>query len=393
MPGGLTKQGTEALDQALARHVGHDSLPGLVALVARGDDVHVAALGHKAFGDSEPIGRDAIFRIASITKPIAGVAAMLLIEDGAMALDDPVERWLPEFAAPKVLRRLDSGLDDTVPATSRITVEDVLSFRFGFGSIMSPGPFPVQQAEQELGLKTLGPPWPPPDLTPDQWIVGLASLPLLDQPGTRWRYNTGAAVAGVLIERVAGAPLAEVLHERVFEPLGMADTGFCVPAAKRDRFTTFYAVGDGGPRVLDRPDGWWAAPPKFPDASGALVSTADDLFTFASMLATVGGSLLSAESVRLMTRDRMTKAERAENRIFVGDHSGWGLMMLVPAENVGDEGIPGGFGWDGGSGTAWRTDTSRGLTGILLTQRMATSPEPVPLVTDFWAAAYAAIDA
>jgi CubicO group peptidase (beta-lactamase class C family) len=402
MAGGLTTEGTEALDQALARHVGHDSLPGLVALVARGDDVHVAALGHKAFGDQEPIGRDAIFRIASISKPIAGVAAMLLIEDGAMALDDPVERWLPEFAAPRVLRSLESSLDDTVPATSRITVEDILSFHFGFGSIMVPGPLPVQQAEQELDLKTLRPPWPPPDLTPDEWIAALASLPLLDQPGTRWRYNTGAAVAGVLIERVAGAPLAEVLRERVFEPLAMADTGFCVPAAKRDRFTTFYAPADTGPRVLDRPDGWWAAPPKFPDASGALVSTADDLFAFASMLAADGGHLLSADSVRQMTRDRMTEAERAENQIFVGDHSGWGLMMLVPAGGSKNHGtgdaddnskIPGGFGWDGGSGTAWRTDTSRGLTGILLTQRMATSPEPVPLVRDFWAAAYAAIDA
>jgi len=195
----------------------------------------------------------------------------------------------------------------------------------------------------------------------------------------------------------------------------MADTGFCVPAAKRDRFTTFYATGTGTeePRVLDRPDGWWAAPPKFPDASGALVSTVDDLYAFASMLAADGrtadgGRLLSVVSVRQMTRDRMTAAERAESRIFVGDHSGWGLMMLVPAEGAGDtagntaEGagnpadnskIPGGFGWDGGSGTAWRTDTSRGLTGILLTQRMATSPEPIPLVTDFWAAAYAAIDA
>jgi len=395
MPEGLTKEGVGALDETLDRHVGKNGLPGLVALVARGDDVHVAALGHKAFGDPEPIGRDAIFRIASISKPIAGVAAMLLIQDGTMALDDPVERWLPEFAAPRVLRSLDSSLDDTVPAGRPITVEDVLSFHFGFGSIMAPGPFPVQRAEEELGLKTLGPPWPPPDLTPDQWIAGLASLPLLDQPGSRWRYNTGASVAGVLIARAAGAPLGEVLRERVFEPLGMADTGFYVPAAKRDRFTTFYAAGSGDeePHVLDRPDGWWAAPPKFPDASGALVSTVDDLYTFASMLAADGGRLLSAESVRLMTRDRMTAAERAESRIFVGDHSGWGLMILVPSSEGDQDGIPGGFGWDGGSGTTWRTDTSRGLTGILLTQRMAASPEPVPLITDFWAAAYAAIDA
>ena len=403
MSRGLTAEGVKALDTTLARHVDRGDLPGLVALVARGQDVHVAAIGHKAFGDAEPIGRDAIFRIASISKPIAGAAAMLLIEDGAMALDDPVGRWLPELAEPRVLRSLESGLDDTVPAQRPITVEDVLSFHLGFGCIMTPGPYPIQRAESELGLMTLGPPWPPADLTPDQWIAALGRLPFLDQPGTRWRYNTGATVAGVLIERVAGAPLAEVLRERVFEPLGMADTGFYVPAAKRGRLTTFYVPGDhpalgtGGLAVLDRPDGWWSAPPKLPDASSALVSTADDLWAFASMLAADGGGLLSAGSVRLMTRDRMTAAERAENLIFVGDHSGWGLMMLVPADRPagrpGRPGIPGGFGWDGGSGTAWRTDTASGLTGILLTQRMATSPEPVELVTDFWAAAYAAIDA
>ena len=398
MSRGLTRPGLEALDAALARHVDQGELPGLVALVARDDDVHVAAVGHKAFGDGEPIGRDAIFRIASLTKPIVGVAAMLLIQDGAMALDDPVGRWLPELAEPRVLRSLESELDDTVPADRPITVEDVLSFRFGFGSIMDPHPYPIRRAESELGLRTLVPPWPPVDLTPDEWIARLGSLPLLDQPGARWRYNTGASVAGVLIERVAGLPLGEVLHERVFKPLDMADTSFYVPAGKLGRFTTFYAPGTGpgvAPgelQVIDRPEGWYSSPPKWPDASSWLVSTADDLWAFASMLAGGGGDLLSAESVALMTRDRMTAQDRAENRIFVGDHSGWGLMMLVPAAD-GSRGVPGGFGWEGGSGTSWRTDPSTGLTGILLTQRMVTSPEPTELVKDFWAAAYASIDA
>ena len=194
----------------------------------------------------------------------------------------------------------------------------------------------------------------------------------------------------MLIERVAGAPLADVLAERVFSPLGMSDTGFWVPAAKRDRFTTFYGPGgEAGLRVIDRPDGWWSAPPRLPDAAGALASTADDLWAFASMLAADGGDLLTAGSVALMTRDRMTAAERAANRIFLGGHSGWGLMMAVPAAD-GATGIPGRYGWEGGSGTTWRTDTAAGLTGILLTQRMATSPEPSELVRDFWAAAYAA---
>ena len=390
MTNGLTAEGTAALDAALARHVAHGEVAGLVALVARGENVHVSAIGHKALGDPEPIGRDAIFRIASMTKPIAGVAAMLLIEDGAMALGDPVARWLPELAEPRVLRTPESGLDDTVPARRPITVEDVLSFHLGFGSIMTPGPHPVMLAENKLGLATLGPPWPPPDLTPDEWIAGLASLPLLDQPGENWRYNTGATVAGVLIERVAGAPLAQVLQQRIFAPLGMADTGFYVPEDKLARFTTFYAPnGPGGSlRVIDEPRGWYSAPPKLPDASSWLVSTVDDLHKFAAMLS--GGDLLSPGSVREMTRDRMTARERAANQIFLGDHSGWGLMISVPAAD-GAAGVPGGYGWDGGSGTAWRTDPATGLTGILLTQRQATSPVATALVTDFWTRAYAAI--
>jgi CubicO group peptidase (beta-lactamase class C family) len=400
MSAGLTREGVESLDAALSRHVARGSLPGLVALVASGDDVHVTALGHRAFGYEGPIGRDAIFRIASITKPVAGAAAMLLIQDGAMALDDPVGRWLPELAEPRVLRTLESSLDDTVPAERPITVQDVLSFHLGFGSIMSGGAYPIQRAEGELGLKTLGPPWPPPDLTPDEWLAGLGSLPLLDQPGARWRYNTGATVAGVLIERVAGAPLADVMRERVFEPLGMADTGFWVPPGKMGRFTTFYAPGaDGELHVVDRPGGWWSAPPKLPNAAASLVSTVDDLWAFAAMLASGGGDLLSAESVRLMTADRMTARDRAENRVFVGDHGGWGLMMAVPsaagpagpAGPASPVGIPGGYGWDGGSGTTWRTDTAAGLTGILLTQRQMTSPEPTEIAMDFWTAAYAAI--
>jgi CubicO group peptidase (beta-lactamase class C family) len=391
MSQGLTAAGTGALEEVLAGHVERGELAGLVALVARGGDVHVTTAGRQAFGDAGPIGRDAIFRIASITKPIAGAAAMLLIEDGAMALEDPVRRWLPELAEPRVLRTPQSDLDDTVPAGRPITVEDVLSFHLGFGLIMSPDPHPIQRAEAELGLKTLGPPWPPPDLTPDEWIAELGRLPLIDQPGTRWRYNTSATVAGVLIERVAGVPLADVLAERVFAPLGMSDTGFWVPAAKLGRVTTFYGPGGetGDLRVIDGPGGWWSAPPKLPDAASALVSTADDLWAFASMLAADGGDLLTAESVALMTRDRMTAAERSANRIFLGGHSGWGLMMAVPAAD-GATGIPGGYGWEGGSGTTWRTDTTTGLTGILLTQRMATSPEPNELVRDFWRAAYAA---
>ncbi len=210
----------------------------------------------------------------------------------------------------------------------------------------------------------------------------------------------------MLIERVAGAPLADLMRERLFEPLGMADTGFWVPPDKMGRFTTFYAPGDEGElHVLDRPGGWWSAPPKLPDAAASLVSTVDDLWAFAAMLASGGGDVLSAESVRLMTADRMTARDRAENQVFVGDHGGWGLMMAVPSapDSAGSPGsapaadsaapadIPGGYGWEGGGVTTWRTDPAAGLTGILLTQRQVMSPEPTEIAMDFWTAAYAAI--
>jgi CubicO group peptidase (beta-lactamase class C family) len=381
----------DPLRAALAPHVERGDLPGLVALLARGGDTHVCTIGQQDFGDADPTGRMTIFRIASITKPIAGAAAMLLIQEGAMSLADPVARWLPELAEPRVLRSLDSDLEDTVPARRPITVEDVLSFRLGWGSIMAPpDTHPIQRAENDLGLRTFGPPWPPPDMTPDEWIARLASLPLLHQPGAEWRYNTGAQVAGVLIERVAGAPLEQVLRERLFEPLGMADTGFHVPSDKLGRFATQYIPdpATGAPRVLDPPDGWWASPPKMPSAAGWLVSTLEDLWRFAAMMAAEGGPLLSPEAFREMLRDRMTAEDRAANRIFVGDGCGWGLMTAVPAADGGSSrAIVHGFGWEGGTGTSWRTNRTTGLTAILLTQRAVTSPDPSPILTDFWAVA------
>jgi CubicO group peptidase (beta-lactamase class C family) len=389
---GLRDAGRQRLHEALARRVDEGEVPGVVALVASGDDVHVDVIGHRAFDDPEPIGRDAIFRIASMTKPIVGVAAMSMIEDGVLELADAVERWLPELADRQVLRTLASPLDDTVPAERPITVEDVLSFRLGWGSVMAPpSTYPVQAAERDLDLRTFGPPWPPSGLTPDEWIARLGTLPLLDQPGARWRYAGGAQVAGVLLERAAGRPLAEVLREHVFEPLHMADSAFYCPASKRDRFMTQYTPNPetGAPEVLDRPDGWWSTPPAMPDANGWLVSTMDDLWSFASALAAAGGAVLTPASVELMLIDRTTAADRAESAVFLAP-GGWGLMMAVPSAD-GGTGRPGGYGWDGGLGTSWRNDPSAELTGIMLTQLAVTSPATTEIATEFWDAAYDAV--
>ena len=315
-----------------------------------------------------------------------------------LRLDQSVEDLLPELARRRVLRSIDAELDDTVAADRRITLEDLLSFRFGFGSLMAPpGSYPIQRAEAELGLQSIGgPPWPPVAYDVDGWMAALGSLPLMYQPGERWLYNSSAQVLGVLLARASGKDVETMMRERIFEPLGMRDTGFTVPRNQLSRLTTAYRSDPetGELSVLDDPaDSWWSTPPSFPDASGWLVSSIDDYWSFVSMLL-AGGSLrgrriLSPESVALMTTDRLTRAQREAAGIFLGEHSGWGLGMAVPATGSTAP-LPGGFGWDGGTGTTWRSNPSSGVTGILFTQRAANSPAPTLLVNDFWVAVNAA---
>ena len=369
-------------------------------MLARQGSVHVEVAGTKAIEDAEPLRRDAIFRIASLTKPISAFAAMILVDDGALRLEDSVEELLPELANRRVLRSLDAELDDTVAAIRPITLEDLLTFRMGFGSVMAPPrTYPIQRAEEELQLATLSPPWPPPPYSPDEWIRRLGTLPLMDQPGEQWMYNTGAQVLGVLLERATGKPLEAFLKERVFEPLGMRDTAFSVAPDKRHRLTTAYEPDPESGRlaVLDGvEDSYWSHPPAFPNAAGWLVSTIDDYWAFVQTILDKGvykgERVVSDAAVTLMTTDRLTEKQRASCGIFLGDHGGWGLGMLVPAAGVDATAIPGGFGWDGGTGTTWRSDVDRDITGILFTQRAMTSPEPPETFVDFWTYAYGAIE-
>ena len=400
---GLSPAGLERLHDLMARHVDAGKIPGLITLVTRhdggSDDVHVDVIGTKAIDDDTPLQRDAIFRIASLTKPIAAAAAMILVEDGVLDLNRAVDEFLPELADRRVLRSLEGPLDDTVPAKRAITLDDLLTFRMGFGTIMAPpDTYPIQTAEQELQLGTLGPPWPPTPHTPDEWIRHFASLPLMHQPGEQWMYNTGSTVLGILLERAAGQPLETFLRQRLFDPLGMRDTAFSVAADQRNRFTTAYTP-DPATEALGVVDGvedsYWNQPPALPNAAGWLVSTIDDFWAFVAMLLAGGvhdgDRILSERSVELMTTDHLTPEQRASAGVFLGEHDGWGLGMLVPATVAPASSIPHGFGWDGGSGTTWRSDRARGLTGVLFTQRAMTSPEPPAVFKDFWSGAYAAI--
>jgi CubicO group peptidase (beta-lactamase class C family) len=226
--------------EVMARAVERGDVPGLVALVHRRGETHVAALGTMAAGGDAPMRRDTIFRIASMTKLITAAAAMILVEECRLRLDDPVDDLLPELADRRVLRRIDAPLDDTVAAERSITVRDVLTFRLGIGAVMAPpGSYPIQRAMDEAGIDR-GPDGP--TCGPDEWIKRLGALPLVHQPGAAWMYHTGADVLGVLIARAAGRPFEEFLRERIFEPLGMWDTGFHLPAEKLDRLSVSYAT-------------------------------------------------------------------------------------------------------------------------------------------------------
>src|SRR5438445_5003328 len=201
---GLSKARLSRMHEVMAGYVERGEVPGLVTLVSRRGEVHVDVIGTQAIGDSPPMRRDTIFRISSMTKPITAAATMILVEECKLRMDEPVDRWLPELAERKVLKRLDGPLDDTVPANRPITVRDLLTFRMGFGQMMAPpDAYPILKAANDLQIG-MGPPQPQAMPAPDEWIRRLGALPLMHQPGERWLYNTGSDVLGVLIARASG---------------------------------------------------------------------------------------------------------------------------------------------------------------------------------------------
>jgi CubicO group peptidase (beta-lactamase class C family) len=368
----------------LAKHVDSGDVTGLVALVSRHGETQVEALGVTTAGGDQPMRRDTIFRIASITKPITAAAAMTLVDDGKLTLDEPVDRWLPELADRRVVRDVEGPLDDTVPAHRPISVRDLMTLRFGLGFIMAQEA-PLQQAFAERGLA------PGPD-QPDfadanAYMAAFADLPLAAQPGGTWLYHTGLDVLGVLVARAAGQSLEAYMRRRIFEPLGMKDTGFSVPADKQGRLPPCYSNDETGRTLYDAggADSRFSRQQGFQAGGSGLVSTVDDVAAFGAMMLDKGAGVLSAASVAAMTTDQLTPVQRQASEMFL-EGAGWGLGMAVAAPD--SPALPGGFGWDGGYGTSWRSDPKAGLVGVLLTQQLWTSPVPPPVLRDFWAAAY-----
>lgn len=377
-----------SLVDTLRPHVEGGRVPGLVAVMAGPAGEDVAVLGRQAV-DGPPMTRRSLFRIASISKPIMAAAVMALVERGLFDLDEPVGRLLPELASPRVLRSPGGPVDDTVPAVRPITVRHLLTFTAGLG-------FPTDFSVPYVALLTEhlqeGPPDPQGRPDPDTWMERVATMPLLHQPGEGWAYNTGSDLLGVLAARAAGRPLPEVLAETVFEPLGMVDTGFWVPADQQDRLTSLYrrVGGAGGLELVDGPDGGWTSPPVFPSGAGGLVSTLDDWLAFGRMLLDGGRGpdgtpVLSADSVTTMTTDALDDAQREASGLFL-EGQGWGFGGSVDVARVEPWQEPGRYGWVGGTGTTAHVSFSSGRVMVLLTQVMMTGPSALPVMQAFWEA-------
>jgi CubicO group peptidase (beta-lactamase class C family) len=404
--GGFSSKRLARVRELLQRHVDSGFVPGVVAVLARHGEVHVEATGNLAFegaGSRTPIASDTICRMGSMTKPIVAACAMTLVEDCTLRLDDPVDDLLPELANMSVLADPNGPLDDTVLAKRPITLRDLLTYTLGTGSVPAePGTVPIADALNALQGDEPGPP-------PDEWIRRLGTLPLVFQPGERWMYHTAADVTGVLIARATGMSFGDALRERICEPLGMKDTGFSVGDESISRLATAYQRDDASGEVVveDGPDGYWSRPPAFESGGGGLVSTAGDFLAFASALL-AGGTrdgerVLSRPSVTLMTSDHLTPAQKAVSGFTPGyfDDIGWGLGMSVrtrrthlgpsPGVSYPWAASVGSYGWPGVYGTGWYNDPAEDMTTILMIQR-APAPPSLPILLDFWTAAYQAID-
>ena len=395
---GLSKTRLGKLHDVVETYVGSGDVVGAVTLIERRGETYLDVVGLADRERKLPLKRDTIMRIASMTKPITAVATLILVEEGKLRLDEPIARIVPELANPRVLVRPDAALDETVPIKRPITVRDLLTFTFGHGIIMGPGATPIQKAIGDAQLFGLKPPTPH---KPDEWINRLSALPLVHQPGEIWMYHVGSDVLGVIIARVSGKSLGDFYQERIFDPLGMKDTGFSAPANKVDRLSSCYTVNPQT-GALDLMDDWkesqWSQPPDFPMGGGGLVSTADDYLAFARML--LGGGklgkerILSRPSVEAMITDQLSPAVKAASEFMPGywDARGWGFGCYVVNKRTTGSATPGSYGWGGAFGTTWNNDPKEEMITILMLQRGGMGPGPAGLGTDFPTLAYQAID-
>lgn len=398
---GFSEARLERLQESMQGYIERGQTPGVVTLVYRhGEVADLRMLGVRDLQSGAPMTRDTIFRIYSMTKPITSVAALILVEEGRLRLNEPVAKWLPELEKVKVLKRPDGPLAEVEALETPITLRHLLTHTSGLAyDFTAQGPLRAALTGQELTGASHK------DMTPDEFMRRLGALPLRSQPGTRWHYSLASDVLGILVERASGMPFAGFLRTRIFEPLGMKDTAFFVPEEKRGRFSVNYYNDpkSGELKVLDHPErSTFSSPPAYASGGGGLVSTIDDYLSFSRMLlegGTLGGvRILSRKTVELMTSSALTPEERdpgnvdaRTRRAFAGQTFGLGVRVVEDIGLAAGIGSAGAHGWGGAAGTLYFIDPQEALVAIFMTQVMGLG-ENTPIRQDFETLVYQAID-
>nr|WP_314845315.1 serine hydrolase domain-containing protein [uncultured Microbacterium sp.] len=347
---------SDALKDLLTRHVRMRTVPGAVGTFGSACDPF--AVGLDAPGGA-PLRTDTIFRIQSMTKAITAVAALRLVQDGALALDDPVATWIPELSEPRVLVHPDAPLSESKPARAPITVRHLLTNGSGYGVIMSNSP--LQRAISAAGVAAGT---APVDRGAQDWLDALSALPLAFEPGRGWRYHHSFGVLGILLGRVTQADTRGVLRSTVFDPAGMLDSGFDVPPEQAHRLPSAFRRTPGGFEETEPARaGASVAPSPFDVSHSELVSTVTDYHAF--LRALLDGRLIDPDLRDELSRDQVAASSKTPDSFFPGfwEQTGWGYGVSVVTGGPRS----GRFGWSGGLGTDFFVDPD-GTICIIMSQ-------------------------
>lgn len=372
--------GEELITDGIYIMVDDGELAGAVTLVWQdGNVLHATGTGWRDLDLKLPVERNTLFRIASLTKPITSTLALMLFDEGRFALNDPITLWAPEFSQMRVLRKSSGALDQTDPAERLITFEDLLTHRSGL-TYADWHSGPISRAYKEaLGGDIDS------EVEPDEWIAKLAALPLIDQPGAQFHYGHSTDLLGLIIARIENAPLADVFKRRIFDPLGMNDTGFTVPRHEQHRRAVAYGfdasgqlhqllTGPGNSFLPERPESM-----AFVSAGQGLWSTVDDYLTFARMFLNEGMvngvRLLQPETLKRMMTNCLSESQRVNARPMLNEGHGFGLGVAVVVDplSAGSQPCGGGLGavgWPGAFGGWWRADPNNNSILIFLAHNM-----------------------
>lgn len=366
---GFSADGLDALDRGIQSVVDEGRVAGMVTMLARhGTVVHSASFGYQDADKQIPMQSDTIFRIYSMTKPVTGVAMMILYERGLWNLDDPVSKHIPEFAGLSVAEESDDGEITLVPADHAMTMKELMSHSGGltYGGFSQSAVDTLYQQTNVLDSNS----------SQQAMIDKLAAIPLRQQPGSMWHYSVSTDVQGYIVEKLSGQTLPEFFEEQIFRPLGMVDTGFYVTAEETDRFVKeVYRYGSNGelvpsPGLMLRD---YSKPHARPSGGGGLVSTVSDFMSFAQMLLNGGEHngirILSTETVELMRTDH-APTTRGMGAIQLPPGTGFGLNVAItvnPASSASPLGA-GSYWWAGIGGTWFWIDPVNDLIFVALTQ-------------------------